>query len=163
MKTFGVLKTNTLLYIIFINLIEQINNSYCGSWLPKDQSSCALYNTNSTFCCYLTSFTNGIYFNMCYEVNFTDYIYLNNAITLGGYQFNIDCGNTMGTTCGTIKTPKSYKDCSQFSLETNSCCYSSYKGDSSCLWLGSPYLGRIEYKGLELFKNQKVRLNPKAR
>ena len=57
----------------------------------------------------------------------------------------------MGTTCGTIYSPKSYKDCSQFSLSTNSCCYYKYKNETSCLWLGKPFTGKVDYKGLELF------------
>jgi len=144
-------KNISIIIITIIYLIPKINSYYCGSWLPKDQSSCEIYNTNSTLCCYLTTFSNGIYFNMCYQINMTDYLHLNNKISLGGYDFDVDCGTIMGTTCGTINTPQSYKDCSQFSLNTNSCCYYRYKNDSSCVWLGQPYTGRVEYKGLELF------------
>lgn len=139
-----------LITFAFTNILIKVNSYYCGSWLPKDQSSCEIYNTNTTLCCYLTTFSNGVYFNMCYQINMTDYLFLNNKITLGDYKFDIDCGMNMGTTCGTIMTPKSYKDCSMFSLDVNSCCYYNYKNDTSCIWLGSAYTGRLEYKGLEL-------------
>lgn len=154
--TIGIkLSFKNIYFIILFNLsiIHEINSYYCGSWLPKDQSSCEIYNTNSTLCCYLTTFSNGIYFNMCYQINMTDYLHLNDKISLGEYDFDVDCGAIMGTTCGTINTPKSYVDCSQFSLNTNSCCYYKYKNDSSCVWLGKPYTGRVEYEGLELFCN----------
>ena len=139
-----------LMLLSTISIFPEIATYYCGSWLPKDQSSCEIYNTNTTLCCYLTTFSNSIYFNMCYQINMTDYLHLNNKISLGEYVFDVDCGAIMGTTCGTIDTPQSYMDCSQFSLSTNSCCYYKYKEDSSCVWLGKPYTGKVEYKGLEL-------------
>jgi hypothetical protein len=141
--------TKLILIIIIIIIAKTESKQFCGSWLPRDESSCALYTTNTTLCCYLTTFSNDIYFNMCYPIDRKKYFYLNNKITIGKYDFKMNCGVGLGTTCGRT-TPKSYKDCSISSKSDNSCCYAEYKGNSICVWSNSPYTGKIEKNGITL-------------
>jgi hypothetical protein len=137
-----------IITIIFIKFT--ITQSKCGSFVPQDSNSCFMYSTNTTYCCSLSTFSNKFYSNICYPISMTDYLPLNNKINLGGYEYDINCGTFIGTTCGYVSTPVSYKDCSQFSKNTNSCCFMKYQGDTSCVWLGTGDTGQVEYNGLVL-------------
>jgi hypothetical protein len=149
-KAFKFTKIITIIIIITIILGKIESKQYCGSWLPKDETSCNLYTTNTTLCCYLTTFSNDIYFNMCYPIERNKYLYLDNKITIGDYEFKMNCGNGMGTICGSRSHPKSYRDCSLSSKSDNSCCYTEYQGNSLCVWLNSRYNGKINKNGITL-------------
>jgi hypothetical protein len=125
----------------------------CGSFIPQDTNSCFMYTSNTTYCCSLSTFSNKFHSNICYPIVKTEYLGLKNQISLGGYNYDINCGTSIGTTCGNIPVPKSHKDCSQFSLYYNSCCYYKYNGDTSCVWLGTGDTGKVESDGLTLICN----------
>ena len=147
----------TLTLTIFFSLFSTyISPASCGSYLAVDSSSCIPYSTNTTLCCLLTANFQDIYISSCYAINYTDYFGLNDQIVLGNYTYEIDCGQVMGSTCGSITTPRSYKDCGQAGTTTNACCYYEYKNDTSCMWLGSPYVGQLEYNGLTLICNADI-------
>ncbi len=141
---------NLIVSFIFLFQYTYSQVSFCGSFLPKDENSCSFYSTNETFCCLLRTYSNGLWSQTCYPFNNTDYLQLNDQINLFGYQYSIVCDIETGTTCGNIETPQSYQDCGQFSTNLNSCCYYKYNGDSSCVWLGTPDVGQLEYNGLTL-------------
>lgn len=138
--------------VIFLLVLSNTycQQSYCGSFVPMDLASCTAYSTNSQYCCLLRTYTNQYYDSMCYPIDPTQYMSLNGNIQLGGYSYQVDCGNSIGTDCGQVPEPISYKDCSIYSLNSNSCCYISYKNVTSCVWLGSPNTGKVEYKGLTI-------------
>jgi hypothetical protein len=137
-------------YFYFLFDLVTSSNQYCGSFLPKDLSSCEPYTTDSAYCCYLSSYTNNLNFHMCYPINKTDYLGLHNTLDINGYNFKVDCGLHVGTTCGAVSKPISYKDCGQFSTGSNSCCYYKYKNETSCVWLESSDIGEVNYKGLQV-------------
>jgi hypothetical protein len=84
------------------------------------------------------------------------YIYSNNEIDLYGAHYYINCGMSLGTTCGDIQNPASYKDCGLSSLDSNSCCYVGYKEQTSCVWLGTPDTGIFEYNGITIICGAKL-------
>lgn len=126
------------------------SQSRCGSFVPQDSNSCFMFSTNTTYCCSLSTFSNKFHSNICYPIKMNEYLPLNNRINLGGYDYGIDCGNFIGTTCGFISSPVTYKDCSQFSRNSNSCCFMKFQEDTSCVWLGTGDTGQVEYNGLTL-------------
>ena len=148
MNKFHLIKILLLFFFNFSYADDTI--SMCGTFIAKDINSCTMYSTSSQYCCYLTTFSNHFYSKMCYPILVQDYLNLNNVLNLGGYNYTIDCGNFIGSTCGTIMTPMSYKDCSQASLKDNSCCYVIYKGSTSCVWLGTGDIGDVTYNGLTI-------------
>ena len=138
-------------FILNFGLFFSQTTGYCGSFTPKDENSCFEYTTNDTLCCSLMSYQNN-YYNvfMCYPFSYIDYINSPNTIKFNGYPYSINCGVSLGTMCGTVNSPVSYLDCSQFSTLSNTCCYYSYKGRSNCVWLDTPSKGELEYNGLIL-------------
>ena len=138
------------------NSSDNSTNSLCGSYVPKDITSCTLYSTDSNYCCYLRTFSNSFYSYMCYSLKPSEYINLNNKINLGGFEYEINCGNTIGTICGSITNPYSFKDCGMSSQKDNTCCYMEYQGITNCVWLGSGYKGKVEYKNLTLICGSEV-------
>jgi hypothetical protein len=143
-------KTVILLFLLIRKTLSSSSFDYCASFLAEGVGACTQYSTNTTLCCYLRTYSNKYWSSICHSINATDYLALNGKIKLGDYEYFIDCGDTIGTTCGTIMKPMSYKDCSQFSRNTNSCCFVKYKEDTSCVWLGTGHTGEISYNGLEL-------------
>lgn len=49
--------------------------------------------------------------------------------------------------CGLIN-PAVEKDCYAYDTTSNSCCYYSYAGSGSCVWLGTRYKGTANYGDL---------------
>jgi hypothetical protein len=148
-------KTVIIWLCVFIQIFVPSSSTIelCGSYLAEGVGACTQYSTNTTLCCYLRTYSNKYWSSICHSINATDYLGLNGKLKLGDFEYMIDCGDTIGTTCGTIMKPVSYKDCSQFSRSTNSCCFVKYKQDTSCVWLGAGYTGEISYQGLELVCN----------
>ncbi len=140
-----------LILILNCGLIFSQTTGYCGSFSPKDGNSCFDYSTNDTLCCNLMAYQNN-YYNvfMCYPFSYTEYINSPKTIDFNGLHYTIDCGISLGTLCGTVDSPVSYLDCSQFSTLTNTCCYYSYQRKSNCVWLDTPSKGELEYNGLSI-------------
>jgi hypothetical protein len=137
--------------IVFAILIDYIYNmTTCGSYLPKDLSSCTPYSTNSTHCCFLQSYSGDAIINTCYPIEKQEYYSLKGSMRLNGIDYTIDCGVSLGTTCGTIYNPKSHVDCGNSSTGSNSCCFYKYKGETGCVWLDTRSIGYVKYNGLEL-------------
>jgi hypothetical protein len=139
-------------YIVLIAVILQkvYSLTTCGSYLPKDLQSCTPYSTNSTFCCFLQSYSSEAIINTCYPISKEDYYTLNGQMTLNRVVYNIDCGVSLGTTCGTTYNPISHVDCGNSSTDTNSCCFYKYKKYTGCVWLDTRSVGHVSVNGLEV-------------
>jgi hypothetical protein len=137
--------------LVFVFLIQKVYNlTTCGSYLPKDLTSCTPYSTNSTYCCFLQSYLNEAIINTCYPISKQDYYSLKGIFSLNGVDYNIDCGVSLGTTCGTIYQPISHVDCGNSSTNTYSCCFYKYKNDTGCVWLDTRSIGSVITEGLEV-------------
>ena len=148
-----------LIIIIFISLLPLILNSYCGSYIPYDGSSCFQYTNSSSICCFLRGNFEGNYHTMCYPFSRDIYYKMSRTVKINGYSFSVDCGSSRGTLCGDIVNPVSYKDCSIYSKSDNSCCFYkyTYKNDdeewlteTNCVWLGTGDIGEMSYNKLTL-------------
>lgn len=60
-----------LSFLLFFPLSHQ--ESYCGSYLPKDESTCDKYTNTSHICCHLTGKLYGTIQQMCYPFSREDY------------------------------------------------------------------------------------------
>ena len=152
-------------FFVFIamNIIKFINNSYCGSYIPYDGSSCFQYTNSSSICCFLRGNFEGNYHTMCYPFSRDIYYKMSRTVKINGYSFSVNCGNSRGTLCGDIVDPVSYKDCSIYSKSGNSCCFYKYKyktmgewrTETNCVWLGTGDIGEMSYKNLQIICYQK--------
>jgi len=142
---------NFIFYTIFL-ILPNIHNSksFCGSYLPQDKNSCHNYSSDKVYCCYLSTYTNGLHSSLCYPIKVEEYRNLNDKINLNEFDYEIDCGIKLGTTCGDVSSPISYLDCSQFSSNSNTCCFYEFKDKRKCVWLDSSRKGVIEYNGLKI-------------
>lgn len=93
-----------LLSFLLLFLHQVLSQSYCGSYLPKDESTCDKY---------------------------TNYK-MSRSISINNYDFKLKCGSTRGASCGQIVNPITYKDCSIYSKKDNSCCYYKYQKQTNC-------------------------------
>lgn len=151
--------------LIFIALLKLVSNSYCGSYIPYDGSSCFQYTNASSICCFLRGNFEGNYHTMCYPFSRDIYYKMSRTVKINGYSFSVDCGSSRGTLCGDIVNPVSYKDCSIYSKSDNSCCFYkySYKNDdnesfqteTNCVWLGTGDIGEMTYNKLTLICSSK--------
>lgn len=137
-----------LSFLLFFSLSHQ--ESYCGSYLPKDESTCDKYTNTSHICCHLTGKLYGTIQQMCYPFSREDYYKMSRSVGINGFDYKLKCGQTRGAACGDIVNPRTYKDCSMHSVSKNSCCYYSYKGTTNCVWLGKSDVGTMKYKDLLL-------------
>jgi hypothetical protein len=126
----------------------------CGSYLPKDTTSCTSSHTSENYCCLLQAYVNSVMVTSCYPIQRTKYLALNDVFVLNDITYNVDCGVDMGNTCGNIYKPVSYKDCGKFSSPLSACCFYQYKDDTGCIWQGANEAGLIEYKGLSIVCSQ---------
>ena len=137
------------LFIFFLSfLINYSLSSYCGSYLPKDSSTCDKFDTTDKICCHLQGNFNGAPHSMCYPFSRDIYYSLSRSIELNGYRYKLNCGIKRGTSCGQIVNPQSYKDYSISSKKSNSCCFYRYKTQTNCVWLGTSDVGTMQYKDL---------------
>lgn len=159
------MKYDYLIVLIFIALLKLVSNSYCGSYIPYDGSSCFQYTNASSICCFLRGNFEGNYHTMCYPFSRDIYYKMSRTVKINGYSFSVDCGSSRGTLCGDIVNPVSYKDCSIYSKSDNSCCFYkySYKNDdnesfqteTNCVWLGTGDIGEMTYNKLTLICSSK--------
>ena len=159
------MKYDYLVVLIFIALLKLVSNSYCGSYIPYDGSSCFQYTNASSICCFLRGNFEGNYHTMCYPFSRDIYYKMSRTVKINGYSFSVDCGSSRGTLCGDIVNPVSYKDCSIYSKSDNSCCFYkySYKNDdnesfqteTNCVWLGTGDIGEMTYNKLTLICSSK--------
>ena len=140
------------LYFLSVVLLFTLSHeeSYCGSYLPKDESTCNKYTNTSHICCHLTGKLYGTIQQMCYPFSREDYYKMSRTVGINGFDYKLKCGQTRGALCGEIVNPRTYKDCSMNSVSKNSCCYYSYKGTTNCVWLGKSDVGTMKYKDLLL-------------
>ena len=131
-------------FLLPIFFLKFVYSSYCGSYIPKDESTCDRY-TNTT---YLTGHLSGTCQQMCYPFSREDYYRMSRTIAINNYDFKLNCGHRRGASCGTIVNQRSYKDCSIASKKSNSCCYYKYQGSTNCVWLGKSDVGTMKYKDL---------------
>ena len=137
--------------LIFLYItLSPILSSYCGSYIPKDESTCTHYTNSEQICCFLRGAFNGQYHSMCYPFNRATYYKLGRSVKINGFTYRLDCGSKRGATCGNVVNPKNYKDCGVYSNKKNSCCYYSYYANSTsnetnCVWLGNSDIGIIAY------------------
>ena len=154
------MKKETLIIIFLISLLPLILNSYCGSYIPYDGSSCFQYTNSSSICCFLRGNFEGNYHTMCYPFSRDIYYKMSRTVKINGYSFSVDCGSSRGTLCGDIVNPVSYKDCSIYSKSDNSCCFYKYtyknpdetewQTETNCVWLGTGDIGEMSYNKLTL-------------
>ena len=159
------MRYNYLIVLIFIALLKLISNSYCGSYIPYDGSSCFQYTNASSICCFLRGNFEGNYHTMCYPFSRDIYYKMSRRVKINGYSFSVDCGSSRGTLCGDIVNPVSYKDCSIYSKSDNSCCFYEYKyrnnenetyqTERNCVWLGTGDIGEMSYNKLTLICSSK--------
>ena len=159
------MKNEIIIIIILISLFELISNSYCGSYIPYDGSSCFQYTNSSSICCFLRGNFEGNYHTMCYPFSRDIYYKMSRTVKINGYSFSVDCGSSRGTLCGDIVNPVSYKDCSIYSKSDNSCCFYKYtyknpdkishdeseddwQTETNCVWLGTGDIGEMSYNKL---------------
>ena len=141
------------MYLIFflILIIKKSNESYCGSYIPKDEGTCRHYTNLTEICCFLRGAFNGQYHSMCYPFSRATYYKLGRYVKINGFTYRLDCGNQRGASCGDVFNPRSYKDCGVYSNKGNSCCFYSYyanstNNDTNCVWLGTSDIGVISYR-----------------
>ena len=154
------MKNGILIFIIYSSLFPFILNSYCGSYIPYDGSSCFQYTNSSSICCFLRGNFEGNYHTMCYPFSRDIYYKMSRTVKINGYSFSVDCGTSRGTLCGDIVNPVSYKDCSIYSKSDNSCCFYKYmyknpdeeewSTETNCVWLGTGDIGEMSYNKLTL-------------
>ena len=71
-----------LLSFLLLFLHQVLSQSYCGSYLPKDEGTCDKY-TNTTFiCCHLTGHLFGTVQSMCYPFSREDYYKMSRSISI---------------------------------------------------------------------------------
>ena len=164
------MKEEILIITILISLLDIISNSYCGSYIPYDGSSCFQYTNSSSICCFLRGNFEGNYHTMCYPFSRDIYYKMSRTVKINGYSFSVDCGSSRGTLCGDIVNPVSYKDCSIYSKSDNSCCFYKYtyknpdekewQTETNCVWLGTGDIGEMSYNKLTIIcSNKYLRLN----
>ena len=139
------------LTLILILIFEKSKESYCGSYIPKDETTCGQYTNSTEICCFLRGAFNGQYHSMCYPFSRATYYKLATNVKINGFTYRLNCGNQRGASCGKVFNPKSYKDCGVYSNKGNSCCYYSYyanstNNDTNCVWLGTSDVGIISYR-----------------
>ena len=154
------MKNKCFIFIIFICLLKCITNSYCGSYIPYDGSSCFQYTNATSICCFLRGNFEGNYHTMCYPFSRDIYYKMSRTVRINGYSFSVDCGSSRGTLCGDIVNPVSYKDCSIYSKSGNSCCFYKYmyknpddpewQTETNCVWLGTGDIGEMSYNKLTI-------------
>ena len=154
------MKNKFFIFIIFICLLKCITNSYCGSYIPYDGSSCFQYTNATSICCFLRGNFEGNYHTMCYPFSRDIYYKMSRTVRINGYSFSVDCGSSRGTLCGDIVNPVSYKDCSIYSKSGNSCCFYKYmyknpddpewQTETNCVWLGTGDIGEMSYNKLTI-------------
>ena len=154
------MKDECLIFIISITLLKYISNSYCGSYIPYDGSSCFQYTNATSICCFLRGNFEGNYHTMCYPFSRDIYYKMSRTVKVNGYRFSVDCGTSRGTLCGDIVNPVSYKDCSIYSKSGNSCCFYKYtyrnsdeepwQTETNCVWLGTGDIGEMSYNKLTI-------------
>ena len=154
------MKNKCFIFIIFICLLKCITNSYCGSYIPYDWSSCFQYTNATSICCFLRGNFEGNYHTMCYPFSRDIYYKMSRTVRINGYSFSVDCGSSRGTLCGDIVNPVSYKDCSIYSKSGNSCCFYKYmyknpddpewQTETNCVWLGTGDIGEMSYNKLTI-------------
>ena len=159
------MKNKCFIFIIFICLLKCITNSYCGSYIPYDGSSCFQYTNATSICCFLRGNFEGNYHTMCYPFSRDIYYKMSRTVRINGYSFSVDCGSSRGTLCGDIVNPVSYKDCSIYSKSGNSCCFYKYmyknpddpewQTETNCVWLGTGDIGEMSYNKLTIICSSK--------
>lgn len=135
---------------MFYFILPIIKSSYCGSYLPKDETSCDKFTHSTNICCHLTGKLYGTIQSMCYPFVREDYYRMKRTVGINEFNFKLKCGNKRGASCGQVVNPVTYKDCSIYSESKNSCCYYTYKGTTNCVWLGNSNVGTMKYKDLLL-------------
>ena len=149
-------------FVYFSFLIKLSISSYCGSYIPRDASSCAQYTTSDSICCFLRGNFEGNFHSMCFPFPRSIYYKMGRSVKINGYTFKLDCGSERGALCGDVVDPVSYKDCSVYSTSGNSCCFYTYDyknpdendtanpwlTETNCLWLGTSDIGMMQYKKL---------------
>lgn len=146
--------------LLFLFFPQFILCSYCGSYIPFSPRSCYEYTNVTSICCHLRGNFAGSPHSMCYPFSRDIYYKMGRSVKINGYKFDIDCGESRGTLCGSVVNPKSYKDCGIFSKKDNSCCFYSYQyknpGDddyseeTNCVWLGTGDVGEMSYNKLKI-------------
>ena len=145
-------------FLLFYSNIHQ--QSYCGSYLPKDETTCSQFTNSTYICCHLTGKLYGTVQQMCYPFSREDYYKMSRSVAINEFEYKLKCGSGRGASCGLIVNPKNYKDCSMYSEKSNSCCFYSYKGSTNCVWLGNSDVGTMKYKDLLLIcKGEKIKYN----
>ena len=86
------------LSFLFFPLSHQ--ESYCGSYLPKDESTCDKYTNTSHICCHLTGKLYGTIQQMCYPFSREDYYKMSRSVGINGFDYKLKCGQTRGAACG---------------------------------------------------------------
>lgn len=135
-----------IIIISSLCLLSYIKSSYCGSYIPMDETSCDLYTNATSICCYLISFNQDDTFNSrCYPFYRANYYFMQRTVLINEYTYKLNCGSKRGASCGQIVDPVGYKDCGLYSTTDNSCCFYSYKETTNCVWLGTSDIGTYSH------------------
>ena len=108
-------------------MISYAISSYCGSYIPKDESTCDKFTNSTSICCYLQGNFDGAPHSLCYPFERDFYYSLSRTVSLNSFRYKLNCGQKRGALCGQVVNPVTYKDCSIFSKSKNSCCFYTYK------------------------------------
>lgn len=123
-------------YFLPLLFLPSVFTSYCGSYIPKDESTCDRFTNNTYICCHLTGHLSGAYHIMCYPFSREDYYKMSRTVGINGYDYKLNCGTRRSASCGKVVDPKSYKDCGIASTSKNSWCYYRYQNTANWVMLG---------------------------
>jgi hypothetical protein len=140
-----------LFFISKINSEDDIDYSkICGRFIPDKSGDCNRLNTYTQYCCYLeNALGNDPHANQCIQINSAVYSAYPSWLVQGGKNMTVNCGveesypNNLKK-CGKTN-PLSKIECSNYSTQSNSCCYFNYGGSTGCYSLGSKYIGSTTY------------------
>jgi hypothetical protein len=134
--------TSTILLSMSVTSVPSTAGN-CGSDNPEVSTDCTTENGQQTYCCYMTPTNGGASF--CNTISPPMYLPSMTTYDLEGTDYNIDCDIVEGTEqtpCGVVG-PNELSDCTEYSTDTNSCCYYNLNDNRICVWAGNKLFGNI--------------------
>ena len=66
-------------------MISYAISSYCGSYIPKDESTCDKFTNSTSICCYLQGNFDGAPHSLCYPFERDFYYSLSRTVSLNSF------------------------------------------------------------------------------
>ena len=144
---------NILNILLFIISFQPIYNTCELEQIATKANECLKETNEDTYCCFIKPLEDSSP-SMCYPCP-KDKYFGNLKINYNKHIYSIDCG--LGSTfmdndwemtledrqvCGTLH-PNKYTDCSDASIDDNTCCYYEGEDMKGCYWLGIKYSGKV--------------------